>query len=48
MGIIGALGFTPMDFVLPQFLWIAAYKPTGPKCALATPQPFAYHSPVQQ
>lgn len=37
MGIIGALGFTPMDFVLPQFLWIAAYKPTGFKCALATP-----------
>ena len=35
MGIIGALGFTPMDFVLPQFLWIAAYKPTGFKCALA-------------
>ena len=35
MGIIGALGFTPMDFVLPQFLWIAAYKPTGFKCARA-------------
>jgi amino acid permease len=31
MGFIGAIGFTPMDFILPQFLWIAAYKPKGPK-----------------
>ena len=30
-GFIGAIGFTPMDFILPQFLWIAAYKPKGPK-----------------
>ncbi|BDA51000.1 GABA transporter 1 [Coccomyxa sp. Obi] len=29
MSLIGAIGFTPMDFVLPQFLWIAAYKPKG-------------------
>lgn len=28
-GFIGAVGFTPMDFILPQFLWIVAYKPTG-------------------
>ncbi|KAK9902210.1 hypothetical protein WJX75_007822 [Coccomyxa subellipsoidea] len=30
MSLIGAIGFTPMDFVLPQFLWIKAYKPKGP------------------
>lgn len=29
MSLIGAIGFTPMDFVLPQFLWITAYKPKG-------------------
>ena len=29
MSLIGAIGFTPMDFVLPQFLWIKAYKPKG-------------------
>ena len=34
MSLIGAIGFTPMDFVLPQFLWIAAYKPKGFGCAL--------------
>ena len=30
-GFIGAVGFTPLDFILPQFLWIAAYNPKGPK-----------------
>ncbi|KAK9810303.1 hypothetical protein WJX72_008303 [[Myrmecia] bisecta] len=31
MGLIGAIGYTPMDFVLPIFLWIVAYKPKGPR-----------------
>lgn len=44
MSLIGAIGFTPMDFVLPQFLWIVAYKPTGFKCA---PQHFSGHHLIE-
>ncbi|CAK0786011.1 hypothetical protein CVIRNUC_009224 [Coccomyxa viridis] len=42
MGFIGAVGFTPLDFILPQFLWIAAYNPKGPKKWFALIVAFAY------